>query len=126
MADAQNPPVLNQSTKWSTTKTINTLIINPIKPIVSQFNGAVIVFKNAPNVAFTTANTTATINAHINQSTCTPGTIYAATNTATAESNKCTINFMARLLGDKVLGIVEFENKKARKELNFLKQKKSL
>ncbi len=81
----QNPFVLNVSIILSTNNTIRTLIINPTKPNVIQFNGNVISFSNAHKVAFTSPNISATNNAHTNQSTCTQGTIYAAANTASAD-----------------------------------------
>ena len=95
IADAINHHVVKSSTRLSTSRIIHTLMTNPMKPIVNRFSGAVIVLRNAPKVAFTTAKTTATNRAHINQSTCTPGTIYVANKTASADNKRCHRNFIA-------------------------------
>ncbi len=74
-AAAQNPFVANPPTRLSTKSTRSTLIINPTRPSVRKLSGNVISFKSVPSVAFTIANTTATISALVNPSTRTQGTI---------------------------------------------------
>lgn len=85
-AAAQNPFVLKLVMILSTNNTSNTLMIKPTNHRVSQLSGIVTNFNNAPSVAFTNHSTSATRRAHMNQSTCTHGTIYAVITTATADN----------------------------------------
>ena len=96
-AAAQKPLVLNPSKKLSTRSTIRTFIMREKSPRVTQFSGAVIILRRKPIVALTRPSTTATMIAPVNQSTWTPGTIYAATKTATAETRSEMINFIEKM-----------------------------
>ena len=94
IAAAQKPLVLNQLIKLSTSSTIRTLIMRETSPSVIQFSGAVIILSRRPIVALTRPRITATIRAVTNPSIPTPGTRYAAANTATPDNKREIINFI--------------------------------
>lgn len=106
IAAAQKPLVLNPVIKLSTRRTIRTLITSDTRPRVSQLRGAVSIFKKNPIVAFTRPRTIATMRAVKKPSICTPGTIYPAANTATAERRRDMRNFILKKLESRTNSIL--------------------
>lgn len=91
---AKKPVVLKPFMKWSTNKTISTVMINDIKPKLKILIGKVKSRSIVPMVALAKAIRIPAMMALKNPSTCTPGTRKAATDTAMPVSNSSIINLI--------------------------------